>query len=273
MIDSHPHRAATCVLLMILLGGFYSAAAQPAKAKPMTNDDVIALAGAGISDDVIIAKIEQTKSKGFDLSTDGIIRLKQSGVSQQVIAVMLGKEPAAATAPVAPIRGAAPSGASPFGDSHARGDGQVDGNTMMFEARDVTKRVKSIEGEFHQAGFAGIGTQFMVYPGAKASVRTRDTRPTMTFAHETTPQQYVFLIKIDSDAQDNDRSVKIGSFWKGRGGFSTKDAAKPDPDWTLPYIAKENPEGVWHITPANDLPAGEYGLYYKGGLWAFGVDY
>lgn len=61
--------------------------AKPAPAT-MTNRDVIALVKAKISDDIIIAKIRQSKTR-FDTSTDGLVALKQAGVSDPLIAVMV----------------------------------------------------------------------------------------------------------------------------------------------------------------------------------------
>ncbi|HWZ56189.1 MAG TPA: hypothetical protein VNZ63_08975 [Verrucomicrobiae bacterium] len=89
-------------------------APKPATTKPvakpvpaaMTNRDVIALVKAKISDDIIITKIKQSKTR-FDTSTDGLVALKQTGVSDQLIAVMVDAgsssdaAPSGATAPAA----------------------------------------------------------------------------------------------------------------------------------------------------------------------------
>jgi len=55
----------------------------------MTNADVISLAKGGFNDDLIIAAIQRSQNKVFDLSTDGMLSMKKAGVSQRVIAVML----------------------------------------------------------------------------------------------------------------------------------------------------------------------------------------
>jgi hypothetical protein len=47
---------------------------------PMTNQDVIKLVKAKIAEDLIIAKIKQSKTK-FDVSVDGLVALKDAGVS------------------------------------------------------------------------------------------------------------------------------------------------------------------------------------------------
>jgi hypothetical protein len=106
-----------------------SAQRQPARrapAKPgpaaqgvMTNQDVITLAQAKVGDDLIITKINQSRTK-FDLSTDGIVKLKAAGVSDRVLAAMMNPAqpaaPATAAQPVAQPAGTtskAPARAQP----------------------------------------------------------------------------------------------------------------------------------------------------------------
>ncbi len=72
--------------------GSGQATAKPApKSLPLTNRDVIRLAQAKLSDDLIIAKIKKSVTN-FDLSTDGLLQLKNAGVSDRVLKVMM--EPA-----------------------------------------------------------------------------------------------------------------------------------------------------------------------------------
>lgn len=72
---------------------------------PMTNQDVIKLVKAKVSEDLIIAKIRQSKTK-FDTSVDGLVALKEAGVSDSLIAVMMN--PAAPAAPSPPPKPAFP---------------------------------------------------------------------------------------------------------------------------------------------------------------------
>ena len=106
-----------------------------ASQKPMTVDDLIALAGAGMADDVIIAQLKQ-KRQTFNLSTDQLIRLRKANVSDAVIKVMLNPDAASspATAPAAPapavvLQPAIPglvlpkaSGATPAAGTASNGD-------------------------------------------------------------------------------------------------------------------------------------------------------
>ena len=85
-------------------------AATQAGAKPaapgMTNRDVIQLVKAKISDDVIITKIKQSKTR-FDTSTQGLVALKEAGVSDQLISVMVNAGSAGEAATPAPAASAA----------------------------------------------------------------------------------------------------------------------------------------------------------------------
>src|SRR3989441_11905417 len=55
----------------------------------LTNDVVMAMKKAGLSDTVILAKIRSSQSK-FDVSTRALVDLKQAGLSDQIIEAMLG---------------------------------------------------------------------------------------------------------------------------------------------------------------------------------------
>src|SRR5471030_1129382 len=79
--------------------------AKPAAPKPaaMTNLDVIDLVKEGFDETVIIARINKS-TKAFDLSTKAMVALKNAGVSQRVITVMLGEpDPSAARPSSTPV--------------------------------------------------------------------------------------------------------------------------------------------------------------------------
>ncbi len=77
--------------------------ATPAAAAAMTNRDVIRLLQAKLSDDIIIAKIKQSKTR-FDTSIDGLVSLRGAGASDRLIAFMMAPDadPGAPSATVAP---------------------------------------------------------------------------------------------------------------------------------------------------------------------------
>ena len=79
-----------CLLLLVL--------PLVATAAPMTNDDVIKLVKGGLGDATVLQAIDGAEP-GFDTSPDGLVKLKQGGVSEAVIQRILarrGGAPAAA---------------------------------------------------------------------------------------------------------------------------------------------------------------------------------
>ena len=58
---------------------------------PLSNSDVIALKGAGLSDDLVIAKIKSSPAK-YSLNTDDLIALKKANLSEDVIAAMISAQ-------------------------------------------------------------------------------------------------------------------------------------------------------------------------------------
>ncbi|MEK7992817.1 MAG: hypothetical protein AAB403_03330 [Planctomycetota bacterium] len=69
-------------------------------------DDVIQLVQAGLSEDLVIAKVKKN-GKAFDLSTNQLLQLKKAGVSDNVIRALL--DPSAELAPQAPAPPPAPA--------------------------------------------------------------------------------------------------------------------------------------------------------------------
>jgi hypothetical protein len=84
-----------------------SAAANSATQKAMGNADVIALAAAGLPDDIVIAKIQAASLTNFDTSLDGLKSLRAAHVSDAVIRVMI--DPHAASATLTPVPSGLPT--------------------------------------------------------------------------------------------------------------------------------------------------------------------
>lgn len=70
-------------------------------ARQTPNDELIKLAIAGMSEDVLLAVVGKTDKTTYDTSADALLKLKSAGVSQRVIAAILvpSPAPASATAP------------------------------------------------------------------------------------------------------------------------------------------------------------------------------
>lgn len=76
--------------LSILLAGFLLCNGGIQAQQALTNADVVKMVKAGLSADLIVATIKNAQVKNFDLSPDAVIKLKMAGVSDAVIAAMLG---------------------------------------------------------------------------------------------------------------------------------------------------------------------------------------
>src|SRR5258708_16404793 len=77
----------------------------------LTNESVVEMVKAGLSERVIIAKIRNSPTK-FDTQTDALIALKKNGVPEKVIEAIMSPSPPPATAAPPPPRAPAASVAS-----------------------------------------------------------------------------------------------------------------------------------------------------------------
>jgi hypothetical protein len=87
-----------------------SQSAAPNAASSLTVDGVISLIDAGISADLIIAKIQKS-GQTFDLSTEDMVRLKKAGASEAVMKAMMSTTPAPVAVSGTPTAGSSGAGA------------------------------------------------------------------------------------------------------------------------------------------------------------------
>ncbi|MBD8899587.1 hypothetical protein [Rhodanobacter sp. DHG33] len=232
-----------------------TAFAQAAGTAAMTNADVVKLAKLGFGSEVIKAKIDGAPAVDFKVEVDDLVKLKSAGVSQDVISEMLKRAEG----------GGAPAGAG-------AGPAVIPGNPA-----DVTLVTKD-GGNVHLRGVAGTmsTTNAFVtvlmhynYPGVAAGVRTHDTRPSFIVNSTEQPKGRIYIVSLEVDNGDQDRSMKLGNsrFWGGM-----KNLGAPDKDNQIDYDAVAIGNGnQWKLTPTKDLKPGEYGLY-SGEMFDFGVD-
>jgi hypothetical protein len=72
----------------LVAGGAFAWAQSTTATPPMTNDDVIALCTARLSDDVVVTAIRTASQRRFDVSPSGLIALTRAGVPNAVIREM-----------------------------------------------------------------------------------------------------------------------------------------------------------------------------------------
>jgi hypothetical protein len=181
--------------------------------KHLTVDNVIGMVKAGLSEDVIIARLRK-EEKPFDLEPDDLIRLKNANVSDAIVKVMLDPKAPPATAPptqpapqqvvvqtagIAGLPVGRPSGATPSPGTNAAGDPN---DPMVPHDSGIYLYTKDRDGKpqmivLERAAYTGAKTGGMlgsamtygikkvktkaVIAGQRASIRVADTAPVFYF--------------------------------------------------------------------------------------------
>jgi hypothetical protein len=244
---------------VLVVLSFFWTISLAAEEAALSNKDVVKLVKLELGDDVVIAKIKQATAVAFDLTTDGLVQLKQSGVSARVISAMLEKTTPPAAPPMMPTLGTA---APPQ---------FMGGDDVRIVIDDKEVRLPANRGDLSTTGMWPVVFVFLDYPGLHARTRIKTLRPTLVIQSEHDPKGYYYLGKLDvNDEEDNNRSLKIE---QKASGFTATTRVIPAGRWYVDYESSEKTPGVWHITPKRDLQTGEYGVVVPGGvLYEFGVD-
>lgn len=74
----------------------------PPPAGAMTNQDVIKLVKAMMSEEFVVDEIRRARVRQFDTTADGIVRLSSAGVSERIIRVMIN--PTSSASPTKPLK-------------------------------------------------------------------------------------------------------------------------------------------------------------------------
>lgn len=227
----------------------------------MTNADVVALASAGLSDDLILAKIHAAQATSFDTSVDGLKALKAANISNAVIQVMINPNAASA----------APAGAAAATDPNdpitphppgiyvvAKGSDGAAHLTVLERAVSKGMKTSGILAHAYTGGIAKAHSQAVI-EGSRAPVQMAETNPVFyayipendsRFGGGAISVRDLVLVKLDvkgdtrviNTASLGFASVSTGSDEKAQRGYSS-ESIKP---------------GIYKLTLANPLPAGEY---------------
>lgn len=236
----------------------------------LTNDAVMAMKKAGLSDAVILAKIRSSQSK-FDVSTEALVGLKQAGLSDPIIEAMLGHAgplPAVSGPPPAAVALVDPRGRGVLGLSqgrdgvfHVRGDQYIE----------LAAAVASIETHF--AFFQSKSE--IVLKGRKSAYRVAERQP--VFLSVWAPNEAP-LVRLKPGDDHDDRNLKFssGSFMPF-GGTQRQGVRTQD---TVDVESEKDPRGFYRVKPRQPLAPGEYGFVlthgFAGGtsgkIYDFGID-
>jgi hypothetical protein len=241
----------------------------------MTNDEVISLTKAGLAGSVIIGKIRTSKSN-FDMSTDALIKLKQSGVGDDVVAAMLEAKSGVSTAAVPAVNTSGAAAVAPSGDPNDPMSKHGYG-IYLFEDKDGARKMTQLKPNVSaQNRTGGLFTSQMTYgigkvktkanlPGRNANLQLTNTAPTFYFYLDVTSGGLNTASGIPSDPNEftlvrfnvrsDNREVTIGksNAFGGKGGLSD--------EYVVQFKAEDLGNGIFRITPAVALTKGEYGFY------------
>lgn len=246
-------------------------AQQPAA---LTNDDIIALAGAGLSDDVIAAKIRKAPSAAFDTSVAGLKALRAAGVSSAVIRVMV--DPAVPVAPASSTFGSAASALSDPDDPNSphlgiyiqlKGDdGKPHLTKLIMNTISDTKTpglgdtlASAYSFGFHRAKFKNT------VAGSKAQTETRNPNPTFYDYAGDMSIQSLALIKFE--VKGDTRTVTSASAAGSIGGLvNGMSKSGPSDKEQQAFTSELVKPGVYKLTLTKPLEPGAYafvnGAYY-----------
>lgn len=253
---------------------------------------------AGLSDDIVIARIHQ-HNKPIDLSTDDMIGLKKEKVSDAVIRALI--DPQAQPAPATPIvvqnpalasmLNVNPSGATPGVGQTGVGDPNDpltphdsgiylyakdhSGNAKMTMLERTAYQGAKTGGVFASAmtyGIAKMKTKAVI-PGKKAVFRVADGKPVFYFYFDdkaaglgrgvfsgsnVSNPNQFALLRLN--IEKNARTTEIGQFsmWGGSSGSNEKSM--------VAFKSERIGSGLYKIEIASELPAGEYCFVASSGM-------
>ena len=257
-------RAAALLLAVVLLAGSQLAAANE---KPLTNDDIVTMVQAGLSQDIVIEKIRSSKN-AFDTSPDALVTLKKAGVGGDIIRFMVNPS-------ATPAAGAAPASGNPSPCQVTPG-GQppwISGASpaMWYSNPDKGDRVEINyeRGTIHRVGYGPFGATLLVLHPQKASVRVTGRTQFLSCINPTDAP----LVRFSLDKDERNTSLgKITPF---------KQTIQISEDDLVPFQFEKTPDGLFKITAKAVLTPGEYGFVPQGNggffplgerVYTFGVD-
>jgi hypothetical protein len=253
----------------------------------LTNQAVVHMKSAGLSDNVIKTKIASSQDK-FDTSTDGIIALKKAGISDDVINLMVAQQASQNTpAEVSDV----PSGifyensagkqqlfAGTFSEAQTAGkkkllkglsDATGFGAAVFGKGMGAVKVIQSAETVSQAADFVGEKVKVSL-AGTEANIKVSETKPVfyfqfnetenfnknvyedVLFGETTSPNQFI-LVKLDKTKKSRELVV-------GKDENVLGDSRGIPEKYKIPIVWQQTGKGIFKVTPQEDLASGEYGF-------------
>ena len=227
----------------------------------LTNQDVVAMVSAGISEDVILAKIRTTSASGggatnFDTSVDGLKALKAANVPDAVVKAMI--DPTPATPTVVSVAGAAtlsPNLPPPEVGLYWK-DG---GNFVLIQGQAISQsKVGGKAGNVLTYGLKHVHWDAFLN-GTTSSNRVRELRPIFyVYVPDGASAADYVLLKLTK--KGDRREFQIGTFGGWLGGTSGVERDKE-----LPFKADHVGIRIYKLSLNSALKPGEYAFFMGTG--------
>jgi len=159
-------RAVYLFLILIFVGLSFPFVANAQSNDIVTNQTIIELSRAGIGKQVILSKIENSTCN-FDLSTDGLIYLKNNGVPDDIVATMISKSNNANQPPNGQAQNSVDPNAQQGNGPNAQADDNVTAKTAPPELPTYEQPECPVEGYLWQPGYwaFNLANGFFWVPG------------------------------------------------------------------------------------------------------------
>jgi len=253
----------------------------------LNNASIIELQGLNLGDAVIVEKIKTSKCN-FDTSIDGLKKLKGAKVSDAVIQAMIAaKAPAAAPAKIA------------GGISNESNDPKVlhTAGVWILKDKKMTKlRSEMPAGQTRDYGYRGpwgIGGDRkteVILSGSKSDVQLSEAKPvfylyighlqqnamsgdaSMEFANVQSPKEIIITQFTPKTTKNHDERLLV----TGKHNAYAGSTHGIDQKTIRLFDAEELGEGIYKVTPKEDLADGEYGFAAasnrgNGRFFTFGI--
>lgn len=228
-------------------------------AEVLTNDSIVTMVKAGLGEELILGKIKISQGQ-YDVSTDGLVKLKKDGVSDKTIQAMMA---VGSTAPAPPEPKAGPLAAVPpavaqpgVSTAHVvQGLGLfVKKGDKILEVLPVIAEVVHSMAKHFIPFYFGPGDNWHFIRGEKSIVSLAKGKP--AFHTKVNPSSFL-LARLSYDPARNIRYV-IST------GATYRD--------TIPIVVNRLSDDLFELSPGRDLGIGEYAFVGGGAFYDFGIE-
>lgn len=269
-------------LLMVSLAA--AAAIGQTGSEVLTNDDVVTMVKSGLSTIVIVNKIRTSKTS-FNLITNELIRLKQSGVNDEILQAMQGTS----ETPDPPTNTSTPSSTRESGSDVNDPMARHEVGIYLYIEKNGVKNLTEMEpnvstatrtgGAFGTAVTYGILStkQLVRVNGREANQQVAEAQPVFYF-YLNEKDRSMAAVKYFPASVNQFRLVRFKVKGKNRevtvgqtSVFGTRSGINDDNivDFSYEKVA----DGVYRITPRAPMKQGEYGFYLLGTGNAIGATF